>query len=326
MPVLRDPAPLNMARHVPWWHRGLVRKAVTRPRWWWQQRRPWPVRRRVFRLPAHVVATESGTTRLVVQAAPHSLDDAAWAAYSFLRQLDRPGERLGLTLYLDTADPATLARAAAQWQRLFPGAEVLDTHEPGERLAGRAPAVAAFARVHPTGRKLAVVLAAQERASILFVDPDVLLFRFPAELAESMRRGGPPRYNLEDGELNGDARLVAHARREGWPAPAGLNSGLLFIPRGALAVADAERLLAGGEFDPGSWFVEQTALALLLTAAGAEPLPGARYVVSTQGQFYGDPDRDYGQIVTRHFTTPVRHLMYARGMPLLWRQWREKSP
>ena len=314
-----------MATRVPWWRRGVVRKAVTRPLWWWHQHRPWPVRRRVFRLPPHAVAAEETANRLVVQAAPHSLEDAAWAAYSFLHHLDLPGEPLGLTLYVDTTDPATLAQAAARWQGLFPGARVAGTLEPVARLAARAPAVAAFARIHPTGRKLAVVLDAQEHSGMLFVDSDVLLFCFPAELVASMRHGGPARYNLEDGELNGDARLVAHARREGWPVPAGLNSGLLFIPQGALSIADAERLLASGEFDPGSWFVEQTALALLLTAAGAEPLPGAKYVVSTQGQFYGDPDRDYGQIVTRHFTTPVRHLMYARGMPLLWRQWREKS-
>ena len=315
-----------MASRAPWWQRGVFRKAVTRPLWWWHRRRPWPLRQRVFRLPPHAVTPEETVNRLVIQAAPHSLDDAAWAAYSFLRHLDRPGERLGLALYVDTADPAAVARAAARWQGLFPGARVLSTHEPIERLASRAPAVAVFARVHPTGRKLAVVLDAQERSGVLFADSDVLLFRFPEELAASMQQGGPPRFNLEDGGLNGDARLVAHARREGWPAPASLNSGLLFIPRGALSLADAERLLAGGEFDRESWFVEQTALALLLTAAGAEPLPGARYVVSTQGQFYGDADRDYGGIVTRHFTTPVRHLMYARGLPRLWRQWHEKSP
>ena len=220
----------------------------------------------------------------------------------------------------------SLARAAARWTRLFPGSQVLSTHEPVERLAGRAPALAGFARTNPTGRKLAVLLDAQERAGVLYVDSDVLLFRFPAELAESVDRGGPARYNLEDGALNGDARLVAQARRAGWPAPASLNSGLLFIPRGTLALSRAERLRASGEFDPASWFVEQTAVALLLTAAGAEALPGARYVVSTRGQFYGDTDLDYGEIVTRHFTTPVRHLMYGRGLPLLWRQWHEKSP
>ena len=326
MSLLSDALPLKMAARAPWWQRGVFRKAVTRPLWWWQRRRPWPLRSRVFRLPPHAVATEETANRLVIQAAPYSLDDAAWTAYSFLRHLDRPGERLNLTLSVDSMDSVAVARAAARWQGLFPGARVGSTSESVERLASRAPAVAAFARVHPTGRKLAVVLDAQERTGVLFADSDVLLFRFPAELAESMRQGGPPRYNLEDGGLNGDARLVAHARREGWPAPAGLNSGLLFIPRSALSLADAERLLASGEFDRDSWFVEQTALALLLTAAGAEPLPAERYVVSTQGQFYGDADRDYGQIVTRHFTTPVRHLMYARGMPRLWRQWHEKSP
>ena len=315
-----------MATPAPWWQHGAVRKALTRPLWWWQKHRPWPIRERVFRLPRHAVEPAGTPNRLVLQAAPNSLADAAWAAYGFLRHLDRPGARLGLTLHVDTADSEALARASAHWTRLFPGSLVLSTHEPVERLAGRAPALAAFARTNPTGRKLAVLLDAQERTGVLFVDSDVLLFRFPAELAESLDRGAPARYNPEGGELNGDARLVAHARRAGWPTPAGLNSGLLFIPRGSLSISKVERLLASGEFDPASWFVEQTAVALLLTAAGAQALPGARYVVSTRGQFYGDSDLDYGEIVTRHFTTPVRHLMYGRGMPLLWRQWHEKSP
>ncbi len=311
---------------APWWRRGLARRALTRPLWWWQKRRPWKIRRAVFALPPHPVATGEVAAQLVTLAAPGMLTDAAWSARSFLHGLDRPGERLGLTLYLDTAEPQALARGRELWQGMFPGAEVRSTHEPVERLQARAPALAAFARTHPTGRKLAVVLAAQERGHLLFTDSDVLLFRASPELADAIRQGGPPRFNLEDGGLNGDARLVVYAGRAGWPAPASLNSGLLFVPRGTLRVGDAERLLASGEFDPGSWFVEQTVLALLLTAAGAVPLPPEEYVVSTDGQFYGGADRDYARLVTRHFTTPVRHLMYGKGLPLLLRRWREKCP
>ncbi len=317
---------MTTAIPAPWWRRGLARKALTRPLWWWHKRRPWPVRARVFDLPPHPVTTEAVSTRLVMQAAPGSLTDAAWAAYSFLHRLDQPDARLGLTLHLDTADPAALARGTAGWQQLFPGAEVRTTQEPLDRLHARAPAVVAFGRTNAMGRKLAVLLDSQECSHVLYIDSDVLLFRHSPELADAMRQGGPARYNLEDGELNGDPRLVAWAQRQGWPAPASLNAGLLFIPRGALALADAERLLASGEFDPGSWFVEQTAVALLMTAAGAVALPPDRYVVSTEGQFYGETGRDYARIVSRHFTTPVRHLMYGQGMPLLWRQWHTKSP
>ena len=68
-----------------------------------------------------------------------------------------------------------------------------------ERLAGRAPALAAYARTSPTGRKLAVLLDAQERGHVLYSDSDVLLFEPSPELANAIRQGGPPLFNLEDG-------------------------------------------------------------------------------------------------------------------------------
>ena len=70
-----------------------------------------------------------------------------------------------------------------------------------------------------------------------------------------------------------------------------------------------------------SWFIDQTVIALLMGAVGGQPLPADRYVVSTRGQFYFEPELPSAGLVARHYTTPVRHLMYGRAMPLLWRQW-----
>ena len=314
-----------MANPVPWWQRGVIRKLVTRPLWWWHKRRPWPIRQRIFRLPPYPVAAEAGA-RLITQAAPGALADAAWMARSFLAFLDRPpANRLALTLYVDSDDPAVVADAAGRWQRLFPGSAVRTTWEIVERVAAGAPALAGLGRVNPMGRKLAVVVDAQAAGNVLYADSDLLMFHDAPELADALRQNGPALYNQEPLDSEVEPVLAAHARGLGWPAPARcLNAGLLYLPRGTIALSRVEELLAGGQHDARSWMVEQMAVSLLLP--GATPLPGERYVVSARGQFYGEADEDYDRLAVRHFIATVRHRMYARGMPLLWRRWHEKSP
>ena len=310
-----------------WWHSRPVRKALTQPLWWWNRHRPWPIRERVFGLPSHPMAGEAGT-RLVVLATPASVTDAAWTARSFLHRLDRaPAGRLALDLYLDSPDPDLLAQTTDRWTRLFPGSEVYATWEAVDKITPLAPTLAELAKSYPLGRKLSVLLHAQERNDVIYTDSDVLLLHDTPEFAQAMRDGGPALYNQEAGAICADQRLLDYARWHGWPAHADrLNSGLLFLPHGCLPIETAERILSLGAHDPDSYFIEQTVVALLMGAGGARPLPPERYLVSPRGQFYGERDADYRQLTARHFTTPVRHLMYARGMPLLWRQWHEKSP
>jgi hypothetical protein len=54
--------------------------------------------------------------------------------------------------------------------------------------------------------------------------------------------------------------------------------------------------------------------------AQGRALPEARYVVSARRQFYWEGDVDYDAIVARHFITPVRHVMYRKGMPIILEQ------
>ena len=54
--------------------------------------------------------------------------------------------------------------------------------------------------------------------------------------------------------------------------------------------------------------------------ANALPLDQYCYVISTKRQFWLDQDVDYDRICTRHFTGPVRHLMYSRGYGYLLRE------
>ena len=303
----------------------LLRKALTRPLWWWETRRPRPIRRRVLRLPPRPVAGADQTSgpRLLLLAQPRGLADAAWTAHSFLRQLGEFNPSLCLMLDAASGDPA-MQKATVLWQRLFPGAEVCRSGEPGEALAAEAPAVAALSRTHPLGRKLAGLLYFQSKSDVIYADSDVLLFGPAPELTAALRAGGPPLYNQDVGQLHADPALLEHARRIGAPAPAAhLNSGLLSLPRGCLDLGLADRLLTGLE-RTDSWFIEQTVVALLMGAVGAQPLPTDRYVVSTRGQFYFEQDLPGDGVIARHFTSPVRHLMYGRAMPMLWREWQAK--
>jgi len=116
-----------------------------------------------------------------------------------------------------------------------------------------------------------------------------------------------------------DQAIVDRSRQLGLEYDARFNSGLLYVPKGALAIDQAAQLLADWR-PPVHWFTEQTVLNALMQHAHAQPLPQERYVVSARRQFYWETDEDYGKIVARHFVSPVRHVMYRYGIPLILRQ------
>ena len=58
----------------------------------------------------------------------------------------------------------------------------------------------------------------------------------------------------------------------------------------------------------------------MLQQLHAEPLSSSRYVISIRRQFYWEKDVDYTNIVARHFTGPVRHVMYKYGIPIILSQ------
>ena len=73
---------------------------------------------------------------------------------------------------------------------------------------------------------------------------------------------------------------------------------------------------------PTWWWIEQTILSALFGNMDARALPLDRYVVSLKRQLPFEEDVDYAKICVRHFVSPVRHLMYKKGIPLLLKQGR----
>ena len=296
----------------------LDRKLLTKPIWWWETRQNYSIREKVFEL-LPISVNSHPITILVVLTTPKSVYDAAWAAQSFLRYL--PPE-MGLWIVVDGELSIVTVE---QLKVLFPGITLIQSRTLLEELHPIAPNIVKLGEYNPVGRKLAIILCIQQKYNIVYSDSDVLCFGEMPEVYQAVVNQSQAMYIQEIAELNADHSLLNRVKVLGYDYALTLNSGFLCIPRQSLQVDIAEELLDAQEHDSTSWFVEQTILAVLMKQARAKALPKSRYVVSIQRQFYFEEDVCYDQIALRHFVTPVRHLMYSRGMPILWQQLQKKG-
>src|SRR6266487_5367377 len=95
----------------------MVRRLLTRPIWWWERKRSYPVRNRYLALPP--LAVEKGPLRFVVLTTAASINDALWAAWSWYRYLQT--RHFDLHLAIDGRISESERKAA---QQLFPGASI----------------------------------------------------------------------------------------------------------------------------------------------------------------------------------------------------------
>jgi hypothetical protein len=163
------------------------------------------------------------------------------------------------------------------------------------------------------------VLALNRSGAVLYSDSDVLAFNRPDELLMAIDDGRAC-YLQEESVGVYDERVVAAARELGSSPVAAMNSGLMYAPQGRLDGDFAEAVMERFTTQPAgeqSWFSEQTLFAILMGRLPALALPQETYVVSNRRQFFFERDFDYRRLKVRHFTGPVRHVMYIKGLPFL---------
>lgn len=287
----------------------ILRRGTTKPIWWFERNRPYPIRGAWRRLPRTPVPTSS-RLKLLVLATPPACDEAAWCCWSWARN---SGLSHSLELQIDgVADGPFVDRIS----EVVPGIEVKEVQMRHQDWS-RYPRLLELARSHPLGKKLLTLLHEQMNEDVLYADFDVLLFRRPDDLALQVSKRQAcynqesltPAYAPSILKTGDEMRLKPCDR---------LNSGLLYIPKNSFSLELAERLVsAQAPTSQGNWFVEQTVIAFLMQVAIGVPLDAANYVVNTTRQFWWQQDVDYERIHTRHFTGPVRHLMYSKGYPAL---------
>lgn len=290
----------------------MLRKLLTRPIWWWERKCSYPIRSHYDRLPP--LSVKKGRVRFVVLTTPETLSDALWAAWSWYRYLR--DENVELHIAVDGMISAPESAAASQ---LFPGIAIDSAESACRYVCEREPALETFFYGHPTGRKLALILALSDQGPLLYSDSDVLAFNPPCELLASIERNAAC-YFAEETDGTRDQLIVERAKSLGMDYMPKFNSGFLYIPRGVLPMHAAAEILATWRPPGGSWFADQTVLSVMLRDVNAEALPPDRYVISICRQFYFETDVDYSAITARHFTGPVRHVMYKFGMTAILRQ------
>ena len=294
------------------------RKLTTKPVWWLETKRPYPIRGHWKYLPP--IRADQGPVIFVVMARPRTFDDALWCAWSWMRFI-APEARLEIHV-----DGPVGARERQAVETLFPGGAISDARAVISEAESLLPKAQGFFSLHPMGRKLGVMLRSQKKEKVFYCDCDVLAFAAPIEILNSLKDPKAGAYLQESGEGLYDDLVLESAQALGITPCKSLNTGLLVIPKESLSFDLAKVMLHGWKDCRLTWFIEQTVLACLLKSAPMIALPRERYLVSNHRQFYWQKDiDDYGLIAARHFTTPTRHVMYMKGMPWLERESRKPA-
>lgn len=181
----------------------------------------------------------------------------------------------------------------------FPGLEFVDWRE--ATAATLTPAIAAYARKSPLGKKLAVEHACSGFAPLAYADSDVLFFPGASELGRTLAEPGDhPRYLL-DCWPSFDGRLLRDESEKLSP----VNAGFFILRRPLCWQESLERFeLLHGEIHH---FSEQTLVHLAVRQAGGMPLPPERHVLANDDQWLWS-DRYAGpRLVSRHYISSFRH-------------------
>jgi hypothetical protein len=250
---------------------------------------------------------------LAVLTTPKCLDDAVWSLWSWMRALEG---KITPRLFVD----GTVAAAERQ---------LFDSHFPGIRIDELRPWLATRNEIGPYVRKLidsfplggkaALVACLGLDGNAIYSDSDILAFNAPNQLIDGVMAGSVL-YMQDRYGSNYDQVISTAMAAKGLTLPPQVNSGLIALPKQKVTPAMLEGFLT--DFTDWkrlqeSWFSEQTLTAMLMGMAHGTPLDRDQYVVSLDRQFVFERDVDYRSITARHFTGPVRHVMYLKGIPHL---------
>lgn len=294
------------------------KKLFTRLIWYWEKQRPYPFLKKIWEQ-SPFESDLNSSWKLVLLSTESTIVEAMWSAYSIIDSITPMPE---IVFYIDGSITFEIK---AKILKLFPNSRIHLSEEIIDRIPEQYAFLKKAARTNSSARKLAIPAIENENRAVLYSDSDILFFKRPVELEESIRTGnGVWHVNAYEG-IRGDERLLDVFRETNTPFLDQYNSGLFFLSKGKLQLEQIEPWLNPKNCDPNAWFIDQTVLAAVLKALDSRLLPMDDYVVSCHRQFYFQKDHDYSKIVMRHFMGPVRHLMYLRGIPFVLKNLGKKN-
>jgi hypothetical protein len=285
-------------------------KALRKLIWIWERERPYFSALHLYELPRVSCCRANGIPSINVLCTPSTLTEAAYSAWSWCDQL---GFSFSLRIVVDGRFNS---KDAAVLRSLIEGVEITSAFDLIDADLFQFKGLGPLGHKHPMGRKLLLSLSLQRHEDHIYSDNDVLIFNYPEAIVSSLQRHDPA-YNQESTQPCYSEDILNRASDLGLHPCRSLNGGLLFFPKHSINIELANELALAKLDADYSWFDEQTIFSVLMNQASAQPLSKDHYVVNTQRQFWPGQDVDYTSIVSRHFTSPVRHLMYAHGYPIL---------
>ena len=278
---------------------------------------PWPIKWQILRAPPIAWPTRAASPplELLCQATNKTWLDALWAVYSwafFAKNVS------SATISIDGV---VLPEMERDLRRILPDATLRPAginHGSGADLVHeelkRAENRSRF------GKKLSTIIEHSTSKSFLYLDADVLCFAMPAQILDGIADHPQiPLYNRDNSrfEANSKALLECMGNLGISPIP-GFNSGLMYIPKGAIDLHLCRECLNYSEQVLGDYFMDQSIFNAALSQKGAVALDISQYLISSGGMYFWDADDvDYDRIVARHFVGIVRHRMYLGAMPFL---------
>ena len=263
---------------------------------WWRD----VIRPRILQAPP-IPTDRDGPCEIHVLTSAADWLNLLWALHSFYRAA---GRRHPLCIHDDGTLPAA---ASAALRRAFPDARLIARQVSDARvepLLAAFPRCLALRRTNPLALKIFDFPAFLAGDRLLILDSDILFFREPARLLAMLESS--PRNSLNRDWRSGyTIDPAAVAAQLGFTLPPLINSGLGLLHRASLHYAWMEEFLALPGILSHHHQIEQTLFALCSARFGYEMLPG-EYDIHLGPRAPAAP--------SRHYTGPIRHLMYGEGL------------
>jgi hypothetical protein len=212
---------------------------------------------------------------------------------SFIRYVGIPDK---LTVVSDGSYSATSRQLL---QKISPNIEVLDFAKFIKK--DLPPSVYAYAKIHPLGKKLAVLISLPVEQVTIYADSDILFFPGAQELLSIASSSDlQPRY-LVDCATALDERLLDKASENF----ASVNSGFMILKKPLDWEIPLKRL---GELSASAnYFTEQTSLHLAMHYNQGIPLTPEEFVVNRDDEFIYQDKHCSPKVALRHYVSPIRH-------------------
>jgi len=257
----------------------------------------WRFRRTLARLKPVEVRRQIPLNLVFFSSDVDYLEQAA-SIRSFLRNAGRPQRLLIVSDGSHSERTKTLLRQLDSCVEIEHWRDFVDPQLP--------PKVRDYARSHPFGKKLSIVMSLAHRLSgpSIYSDSDVLFFPQSSDLASLVEGPGASPFYLLDCWPSLDPRLIY--REEEMRCP--VNGGFLIFRSGLDWGPQMERFEAM-EGEP-SFFSEQTLVHLAVKAGGGQPLPPARYILRADDQTIFPDTFASQRIALRHYISSIRYKMW----------------